>query len=65
MINRMDTHTENLVNPCNPYPKKEEGVLKFSSLDFSSADNTDYAKIFFLDTEKEKKSVLSAQSADE
>jgi len=40
-------------------------VSKFSSLDFSSTDNAAYAENFFLGTEKEEKSALSAQSADE
>ena len=26
MINRMDTYTENRVNPCNPYLKKKKNL---------------------------------------
>ena len=49
-----------LVSKLLLYTKRKEGVSKFSSLDFLSADNADYADFFLGYWKRRKISVISA-----
>jgi len=46
MINRMDTYTENRVNPCNPYLKKKKNLRYQRNLRMNSEER--HTLLFFI-----------------